>query len=278
MKIGSKMALHWNKEFQPGMAYVMLSRTQTLDDIHIVESKSKFCRDAIRVSEDALEENTRIHDTFEALKKEKELLFTDYFSISYLNVRRLLPHLVDVKTDPTLTKSDIMVLGETWLKPHATAQIEGFDAIELKYEEAGKGLSAYVKSEYSPFYYKEFQNEKFSAILVKTSIMDILFVYLSNGYDWKTLKKVLESFIQSEKDLAVIGDTNTNYLLDDDNFTKFMKNKKFIQMIEEPTHESGGLLDQIYINESLSKKNPKCFQKAVYFSDHDAIYLHVPKK
>ena len=278
MKVGSKMALHWNNDFQPGMAYVMLSRTQTLDDIHILESKSKFSSDCIKVNEDALEENTRIHETFEALKKEKELLFTDYFSVSYLNVRRLLPHLVDVKTDPTLKKSDIMVLGETWLKPHATAQIEGFNAIELKYEEAGKGLSAYVKTESSPLQYQEFKNEKFSAILVKTSILDILFVYLSNGYDWKMLKKVLENFIQSEKDLAVIGDTNTNFLSDDDNFTKFMKNKKFIQKIEQPTHESGGLLDQIYINESLSKKDPKCFQKAVYFSDHDAIYLHVPKK
>ena len=278
MKVGSKMALHWNNDFQPGMAYVMLSRTQTLDDIHILESKSKFSSNCIKVNQDALEENTRIHETFEALKKEKELLFTDYFSVSYLNVRRLLPHLVDVKTDPTLKKSDIMVLGETWLKPQATAQIEGFDAIELKYEEAGKGLSAYVKSKYSPFQYQEFKNEKFSAILVKTSLMDILFVYLSNGFDWKALKKILEDFIQSKNDLAVIGDTNINYLSEDDNFTKFMKNKKFVQMIQQPTHESGGLLDQIYINESLSKKNPKCFQKAVYFSDHDAIYLHVPKK
>ena len=278
MKIGSKMALHWNNDFQPGMAYVMLSRTQTLDDIHIIESKSKFSRNPIKVSEDALKENNRIHDAFEALKKEKELLFTEYFSISYLNVRRLLPHLVDVKTDPTLKKSDIMVLGETWLKPHATAQIEGFDAIELKYEEDGKGLSAYVKTEHSPTQYQKFENEKFSAILVKTSLINIMFVYLSNGFDWKALKPILENFIESENDLALIGDTNINYFSEDNNFTKFMKNKKFIQMIQQPTHESGGLLDQIYINESLSKKNPKCFQKAVYYSDHDTIYLHVPKK
>ena len=205
MKVGSKMALHWNKDFQPGMAYVMLSRTQTLDDIHIIESKSKFSSNCIKVNEDALEENRRIHDTFEALKKEKELLFTDYFSVSYLNVRRLLPHLVDVKTDPTLKKSDIMVLGETWLKPHATAQIGGFDAIELKYEEAGKGLSAYVKNKYSPIQYQKFENEKFSAILVKTSPIDILFVYLSNGFDWMELKKILEHFTQSKNDLAVLA-------------------------------------------------------------------------
>ena len=73
MKVGSKMALHWNKDFQPGMAYVMLSRTQVLNDIHIIESKSKFSSDYIKVNADALEENNRIHDAFEALKKEKDL-------------------------------------------------------------------------------------------------------------------------------------------------------------------------------------------------------------
>ena len=278
MKVGSKMALHWNKDFQPGMAYVMLSRTQVLEDIHIIESKSKFSSKYIKANTDALEENNRIHDAFEALKKATELLFTKHYTFSYLNVRRLLPHLIDVSTDPTLIKSDVMVLGETWLKPHDTAEINGFRAIEIKSEKDGKGLSAYISNQHMSVECQKFQKENFSAILLKTLILDVLFVYLSKGFDWKELKQVLEIFIQSRKDLALIGDTNINFLAEDHDFTKFMTNKEFVQIVQEPTHERGGLLDQIFINESLSKKNPICTQKSVYYSDHDLICFHVPKE
>ena len=278
MKMGSKMALHWNKDFQPGMAYVMLSRTQALEDIDIIESKSKFSSEAIKVNTDALEENNRIHDISEALKKEKELLFSKNYTVSYLNVRRLRPHLIDVTTDPMLIKSDVMCLGETWLKPHDTAQIDGFRAIEIKSEEDGKGLSAYIPNQQTLLECQKFEKDRFSAILVKTLQLDVLFVYLSKGFEWEDLKQILELFIQSKKDLAVIGDTNINFLTEEHDFTRFMTNKRFIQMIQEPTHERGGLLDQIYINESLSKKNPICSQKSVYYSDHDIICLHVPKE
>ena len=278
MKVGSKMALHWNKDFQPGMAYVMLSRTQVLDDIHIIESKSKFSSDCIKVNADALEENNRIHDAFEAMKKEKELLFSKHYTFSYLNIRRLLPHLIDVRTDPILRKSDVVCLGETWLKPHDAADIEGFSAVEIKSEEDGKGLSVYIENQHISVDCQKFEREKFSAIIVKTILLDILFVYLSKGFDWKELKQVLEFFIQSKKDLAVIGDTNINLLAEDHDFTKFMTSKRFEQMIQEPTHERGGLLDHIYINESLSRKNPICSQKSVYYSDHDLICFHVAKE
>ena len=223
------MALHWNKDFQPGMAYVMLSRTETLEDIYIIESKSKFsCKD-IKANKDALDENTRIHEAFEALKKEKELLFSKYYTVSYLNVRRLLPHLVDVRTDPMLLESDIMVLGETWLKPNDTAEIDGFRSIEIKSEADGKGLSAYIANQHTSFECQKFENEKFSAILVKTLLLDVLFVYLSKGFDWKELKQILGLFIQSKKDLAVIGDTNINFLTEEHDFTRFMTNQRFIQ-------------------------------------------------
>ena len=41
----------------------------------------------------------------------------------------------------------------------------------------------------------KFEKEKFSAIIVKTLLLDILFVYISKGFNWKELKEVLELFI-----------------------------------------------------------------------------------
>ena len=60
--------IHWDKTFQPGMAYVCLSRTQRLEDIYIVESKDKFDPSSIHAHPDALQENDRIHRDFEKLK------------------------------------------------------------------------------------------------------------------------------------------------------------------------------------------------------------------
>ena len=55
-----------------------------------------------------------------------------------------------------------------------------------------------------------------------------------------------------------------------------MEKKCFTQLVKKPTHIMGGLLDHVYVNESLLRKQPFCTQRNVYFSDHDVIVLHVP--
>ena len=54
------------------MAYVMLGRSQRLEDIHIVENPSKFDPSYIRVNEAALSETKRIHHQFEEYKEKEE--------------------------------------------------------------------------------------------------------------------------------------------------------------------------------------------------------------
>ena len=259
------------------MAYVMLSRAERLEDIQIIESKSKFTMECIKANEDALKESKRIHDDFEALKQEKMIFQMKHTTIAYLNVRRLLPHLIDVKTDPILMKSDIITLGETWLKPSDTVKISGFDAIEVKTEEGGKGLSTFVKSG-NQITFKKFLNEKFSAIIIKTYSMDVLFLYLSKNFDWRALKKILLSFVQEKKDLAIMGDMNIDFLSEKHKLLEFLSEKGFVQKIQQPTYETGSLLDHIYVNESLHSKNPSCTQLPVYYSDHDIVFLHVLKE
>ena len=58
---------------------------------------------------------------------------------------------------------------------------------------------------------------------------------------------------------------------------KFLKTKGFAQLVDRPTHIGGGLLDQIFVNPSLLKKNPFHSQRCVYYSDHDEIVLHIPR-
>ena len=269
------MALHWNKKFQPGMAYVMLSRTQTLDDIYIVESKSKFATEAIKVNTDALEESERIRASFLDLKMKKELMFANCLTMSYLNVRRLLPHLPDVRTDNVLRKSDIIILGETWLKPSENVELSDYQSLHVKSEEGGKGLSVFIKCGIK-FKDQLFHGNKFSLILVQLAMIDIIFVYLSKGFNWIVLKEVLEECIHTPKDIALIGDTNIDILTENHNLIDYLLEKSFVQIVQQPTHEHGGLLDHIYINVSLQKKHPFCVQTPVYYSDHDIVSLHVP--
>ena len=251
------MALHWNKKFQPGMAYVMLSRTQTLDDIYIVESKSQFATEAIKVNTDALEENERIRASFLDSQMKKELMYANCLTMSYLNVRRLLPHLPDVRTDNVLMKSDIVILGETWLKPSENVELAGYQSIHVKSEEGGKGLSVFMKSGIK-FNGQVFHGDKFSLILVQLANIDIALMYLSKGFNWIAFKEVLEQCICTPKDIAIIGDTNIDILSEKHNLIDYLLEKSFVQMVQQPTHERGGLLDHIYINVSLQKKYPFC--------------------
>ena len=271
------MALHWNKKFQPGLAYVMLSRTQTLDDIYIVESKSQFATEAIKVNTDALEENERIRASFLDSQMKKELMYANCLTMSYLNVRRLLPHLPDVSTDNVLMKSDIVALGETWLKPSENIELAGYQSVHVKSEEGGKGLSVFVKSGIK-FNHQEYHGDRFSLILLQLVNIDIAFVYLSKGFNWIVFKEVLEQFIHTNKNIAVIGDTNIDILSENHNLIDYLLEKSFVQLVQQPTHERGGLLDHIYINVSLQKKYPFCAQTAVYYSDHDIVSLHVPEE
>lgn len=123
--------IHWDNSFQPGMSYVMLGRTQQLDDIYIIESKDKFSSEGIRVDEKALEESNIIDENFNGMKASEDETFYNNFSIAYLNVLGLLPHLEDVKTDPFLEKFDVLSFGETSLNPDNSVEMSGYYGCQI---------------------------------------------------------------------------------------------------------------------------------------------------
>ena len=56
-----------------------------------------------------------------------------------------------------------------------------------------------------------------------------------------------------------------------------IENNGFVQMIKKPTHDSGTLIDHIYVNKHLFERKLELQQNYVYFSDHDIITLFVEK-
>ena len=258
------------------MAYVMLGRSQRLEDIQIVEKECKFDPAAIRVCPDALNESNRIQELFEANKAKEAFLWTNHFTISYLNVRRLKPNLRHVKADHMLMKSDAIALAETWLHETDVVQLDGYQEFLLNGGD-GKGLATYIKKEINQNW-QSLKNDKTSAVFMQLENLDVIYLYLSQGFDFAELKKQLDKWIGYDRMMTIMGDVNIDYLGSDHPFKKYMKKKGFKQLMENPTHELGSLLDHIYVNKKLSRAKPIVTQRSVYFSDHDVIVLHIPEK
>ena len=69
MKAGSEVNIHWPNARKYGLVYVMLGRSERLDDIHI---SGKLDVDKIACDPLALEESKRLEDIFNQSEKEKE--------------------------------------------------------------------------------------------------------------------------------------------------------------------------------------------------------------
>ena len=275
VKAGNILVIHWHPKFQKGMAYVMLSRCEKLENIYIV---GKFNPEYIRWDEDCLEESERIYSNFISSKTKEDSMFQDCFTISYLNISSLKKHYEDVITDHRLIQSDIMVFGETWLLPEESVSFHdyGFNDFQVNIGR-GKGIAAFNKQKH-PVTCKNFYTDNFSAIFMRLEALDMIFLYLSQNFKWDELEKLLEEWIQDDRKVAVMGDVNIDYLEKvHHKFVKYMNQKNFLQLVEKPTHKYGGLIDQIYVNQSLMEDMPFYSQNSVMHSDHDKIVLHIPK-
>ena len=257
------------------MAYVMLGRSQKLEDIYILgEVKAKD----IKADPDALNETYRLCNEFYKIKEREEAKFNDCFTISYLNINRIKPHLLDVKKDLFIMKSDVISLAETWLQPDEVVSFEeeGFSGVQLNIGN-GKGIMAFTKmQDYDSENIRTMSCENFSAIFMKTELADLIFLYLSRGFNWGKLEKLLSLWINNQRSVAVIGDMNIDFIDEDHEFIQYMTRNGFGQLVQEPTHIRGGLLDQIYVNKALMEKKPFSSQNCVSYSDHDKITLHIP--
>ena len=272
MKAGSKLVIHWESGFQDGMAYVMLGRCVKLEDIYIIGEVDPA---GIKVNPEALAETIRLNNEFLIIKEEEESSYRDCFTISYLNINRLKPHWDDLISDHLLMKSDVLSLGETWLHPTENFPVpDGYEGSQVNIGD-GKGVMAFAKQQHFVRSILS-SSDTFSAILMETENIDMIFLYLSQPLNWKKLEEIFEKWIRKDKAVAVIGDMNIDFLDGRHKLMTYMEKNGFTQLVQKPTHEKGNLLDHIYVNAVLMQKKPFYSQRSCYYSDHDIIVLHVP--
>ena len=73
----------------------------------------------------------------------------------------------------------------------------------------------------------------------------------------------------------MLGEFNINALCTDScsNLRHMLTNYKLF--VSQPTHLDGALLDHVYIADSFSGHKTTVVIRNIYFSDHDAVILHI---
>ena len=88
----------------------------------------------------------------------------------------------------------------------------------------------------------------------------------------------MKSWIDEKNPDILFGDFNVNALCTDSysNLRHMLTNYKLL--VSQPTHLDGALLDHVYIADSFSAHKTTVVIKTIYFSDHDAVILHIPQQ
>ena len=224
---------------------------------------------------DRLEEISRNKNPSEWEKEE-----TGTLKIYSMNCRSIKKHYEDIISDDLLLKSDVICLQETWLENDSHTEdlrIPNYD-LYLNSIGKGKGIAIYCKE--NTFKHEiDIKEEHMQITKLSYSTIDIVVLYRSQSGNIETLKQHLEALNDNEeKPLLVIGDFNFCFMDKSSNSTKeYFQEHAFKQLIKEPTHIEGNLLDQANIKDvkEIHKYSAEIHSK--YYTDHKALAVMVKK-
>ena len=105
--------------------------------------------------------------------------------------------------------------------------------------------------------------------------LDIIALYRSQRGKFCNLNENLSKMIREGQQTLIIGDINFCYLDQPYNTTrKYLENQNYSQLIHEPTHIEGHILDQAYIRgntEAIAITHSK------YYTDHKGLAILIRK-
>jgi len=254
----------------------MLSRVCSLQQLILL---NEFDETKMYPNQGALEELERL----DKISRNKNLTTWETYDrnsikISSLNCRSLKKHHEDIISDSILLNSDIIGLQETWLEIHEEIANLDIDKYYLKVNShgRGKGVATYYKNKI--FKPDSSRNEAHMQLSKFTSsLVDVIFIYRSQQADYHQLNKIIDQMTNKEKPLLVLGDFNFCFL-EASNLTKlYFQEKNFKQIINEPTHIGGHLLDQAYLSDPSRALKCTVEIHSKYYTDHKALAITIKK-
>ena len=228
----------------------------------------------IRCNEKAMEETIRLDEKSEKLiMTESEFFQNASLLIGYVNVRSLGAHWKHVQKDFEMMQCDVLGFGETWLEKGQSVDHIPFFGHYLNAGK-GKGLSSFTKLQ--PTSTEQILKEKYSLMKLVIDNKIIIFMYISQHPPYCCCIKDIDSLIESSSmPTILLGDVNFDYSLRSHPIKDFLLLKKFTQLIKDPTHDEGGLIDHVYVNDAMMLLDVNIFKKPVCYSDHDEIFVRI---
>ena len=272
-----KVIINVTDTFAAAMVYVMLSRVCTLEQIFIL---NEFKESKMYPNLKALEELHRLdkislNNNQSAWEKSDE----GNLRISALNCRSLRKHYLDITSDALLLKSDIICLQETWIEDDeytADLDIPNYE-LHLNSCGKGKGIATYFKP---GIFKKDIDVKKADMQMSKftSPSLDIIALYRSQKAHYIELNQSIKAMIEEDKPLLILGDFNFCYLDNSVNATKkYLKENNFKQLIKEPTHIEGHLLDQAHLRDINGILETTTDIHSKYYTDHKGLAIIIKK-
>ena len=104
---------------------------------------------------------------------------------------------------------------------------------------------------------------------------DVISVYRSsdsNSSNKQMFTSVLLSMVNVQKTTIILSDFDYDLKCDGSSvLSREIIDFGFSQLVKEPTHNQGGIIDHCYTSKNVIPNNVKLSQKAVYYSDHDLL-------
>ena len=111
-----------------------------------------------------------------------------------------------------------------------------------------------------------------------SSNLDVINLYRSSHGDLKLLNHNLEDMIKRVRPQLVVGDFNFCYLDSSSNTTSnYLRSNNFEQLIKEPTHIEGNLLDQAHLRNIEGDLRCTVQLHSKYYTDHKGLAIIVKK-
>ena len=251
------------------MAYVILSRIQSLSQLYIIDS---IPFDKIKPWPSAIEELERMK-TLEMKIQSREEYTLKLVSLNTLSLRE---HIDDVKGDFELMDSHVICLQETWLN----AKEETFTRYDFPDHNVifnsvgrGKGIATLYPDEFT--FVEDVKHCDFQMTRIESSSFSIINVYRSAQASSSFITCLIRQ-IDLEKNVIICGDLNFCALEQQEHeISKNLNSLGFIQLVKDVTHREGRSLDHVYFYHKDSTFEVSCKTRGCYYSDHDQVELLV---
>lgn len=276
-----KAVVSLKKIFQPGQAYVALSRVTSLEGLTLQDFNEK-----------SIYSNPNVQESLDTmpnfLTADKELI-QNRLTILYHNIEGLHNHSEDLRITLKCRRIDFICLVETWVTNEMTtnAELDCFSAVHqvrrnsytsdnVIQTQAKGGVCVFRNIE------RQLQYERIilpidnlEYIAFKTNNILFITLYRPSSYAvecfLKTMKRLLVIAQSMHLPCLIMGDFNQNISNGNSSIRLLMEKNGFNQLVTEVTTDSGTLIDHVYVKDI----NVKIAMIPTYYSYHEALELTI---